>query len=88
MFLHIGGDYILKKKNIIGIFDLDNSTVMKTTRDFLNAAEKAGDVVYTSYELPKSFIVYRNDEKESGRVIYISQISAQTLTKRIKNNAV
>lgn len=88
MFLHIGGDHLIKKEDIIGIFDLDTSTVAKTTRDFLNTAEKAGDIVYVSYELPKSFIVCKDDRKESGRTIYISQISAQTLEKRVNSKTV
>lgn len=88
MFLHIGGDYVIKKEDIIGIFDLDTSTVEKTTRDFLKFAEKAGDVIYVSYELPKSFIVCNDKRKKNGRVIYISQISASTLEKRVNTGTV
>lgn len=42
---------------IIGIFDMDTSTVGKHTRDFLAKAEKGGRVVNVSYELPKSFVL-------------------------------
>ena len=65
--------------DIIGIFDLDTSTISKNTRDFLSQSEKDGKVINVSFELPKSFILCR--EKESYRV-YISQISSQTLLKR------
>lgn len=81
MYLHLGGDKVVKTKDIIGIFDMDTSTVSKNTRDYLNEAEKAGEVVTVSYDLPKSFIVV-NSKKSKEKTIYISQISSQTLNKR------
>ena len=36
MYLHIGNGVSVKEKDIIGIFDLDTSTVSKTTKKFLN----------------------------------------------------
>ena len=42
MFIHLGQDTVVKKEDIIGIFDLDTATVSKRTRDFLSKAEKAG----------------------------------------------
>jgi hypothetical protein len=76
MYLDIGGDYIINTKDIIGVFDLDTSTVSKTTRDFLSKANKEKEIVYTSFELPKSFILCEDK-------IYISQISSSTLQRRI-----
>ena len=40
MYLHIGEDTVIKSDEIIGIFDMDTSTVNKATRDFLKTAEK------------------------------------------------
>ena len=79
MYIHLGQDTVVKKKDIIGIFDLDTATVSKRTRDYLAKAEKAGIVIYVSTELPKSFIVV---QKEGKQKIYISQISSATLLKR------
>ena len=79
MYLHVGKEIILKTEDIIGIFDLDTATVSKRTRDYLNKAEKAGEVVNVTTELPKSFIVCR---EKKGKKIYISQISSSTLEKR------
>ncbi len=79
MYLHVGKEIILKSKDIIGIFDLDTATVSKRTRDYLNRAEKAGEVINVTTELPKSFIVCKG---EKGKKIYISQISSSTLEKR------
>ena len=74
---------MVKKSDIIGIFDMDNTTVSKRTRDFLNKAEKKGRVVNVSFELPKSFVVCKK-EKENF-IIYISQLSSATLLKRCES---
>ena len=44
MYLHIGIDKIIKTENILGIFDLDNTTVQKSSKEYLARAEKAGEV--------------------------------------------
>lgn len=80
MYLHLGQDIIVNKKDIIGIFDLDTATVAKNTREYLAEKEKKGGVVTVSYELPKSFIVCCNEN--NGETVYISQLSAATLQKR------
>ncbi len=80
MYLHLGGEYVIKEEEVIGIFDLDTSTVSKHTRSFLNKKEKEKKVINVSYELPKSFILVENQKKEEK--IYISQISTSTLNKR------
>lgn len=85
MYLHLGGDISIKNSDILGVFDLDNATVEKTTRDYLTKAEKDGDVVNVSFELPKSFIVCRDKSRKSGRRVYISQIATSTLLKRSKH---
>ncbi len=79
MYIHLGQDTVVRKSDIIGIFDLDTATVSKRTRDYLAKAEKAGRVVNVSTELPKSFIVCQKEDKQ---IIYISQISTATLLKR------
>ena len=79
MYLHLGSDVVILKKNIVGIFDLDTATISKHTKNYLALAEKEGSVVTVSYELPKSFVV----SMENGRTaVYISQLSSQTLLKR------
>ena len=80
MYLHLGEKTAVRTSNIIGVFDLDNTTVSKNTRDYLAIQQKAGNVVNVSYELPKSFIIC---EENKEKKIYISQLSSQTLYKRI-----
>ena len=42
MYLHLGQDTVVTLDEIIGIFDLDTTTVSKSTRNYLTNAEKAG----------------------------------------------
>ncbi|MBR3781007.1 MAG: DUF370 domain-containing protein [Clostridia bacterium] len=80
MYLHLGMDKVITFDEIIGIFDLDTTTVSKRTRDYLAKAEKAGIVENVCYDIPKSFIVCR--DKNGNEKVYISQISSTTLLKR------
>ena len=80
MYLPIGGDLAIRESAVIGIFDLDNTTVSKRTREFLEAAEQEGQVVPCD-DLPKSLIL--TDEYEMPR-IYLTSLSAYTLEKRMK----
>ena len=80
MYLHLGQDTVVNMDEIVGIFDLDTSTVSKFTRDYLAKAEKNGWVVNVSFDLPKSFIVCR--DKQNNTQVYISPISSSTLLKR------
>lgn len=82
MYLHLGQDTVVSDSEVLGIFDLDTSTVSKATRDYLSTAEKEKRVINVSFELPKSFVVCA--EKEGVRV-YLSPISSSTLKKRMKN---
>jgi hypothetical protein len=71
---------MLPTSEIIGIFDLENTSISKRTRDFLNKAEKDGRVITITYDLPRTFVIAGKTFKDSK--IYISQISSQTLLKR------
>ena len=84
MYLHLGKDTVINDTDIIGIFDLDTSTVSRHTRKYLNIAEKNKETVTVSYELPKSFVVCVK-QKSKEKKIYISQISPLTLLKRSEN---
>ena len=45
MYLSIGNDMAVRESSIIGIFDLDNTTTSKRTREFLEKNEKEGQVI-------------------------------------------
>lgn len=84
MYLHLGNEEIVRVDEVVGIFDIDNTSTSKTTRRYLAGAEKEGIVVNVTQELPKSFVVTapkKDGRKKRGKV-YISQISSQTLKRR------
>ena len=77
MYIYLGGDTAISTRDIIGVFDMDTSTVNKATRDYLTKAEKEKRVIYVNYELPKSFIVCRDK-------IYVCPLNTVTILKRCK----
>ena len=79
MYLHLGNDVVINTEKIVAMFDIDACTVSKKTRDFLTAAQKNGEVINVSYELPRSFVVCNDKGKTS---VYISQLSTKTLSRR------
>ena len=80
MYLNIGNDMAVREKTVIGIFDLDNTSTSRRTREFLDKAEAEGQVVPCD-DLPKSFIV--TQEYGMDRV-YLTTLSSATLEKRMK----
>lgn len=84
MFLHLGQDTVIIEDDIIGIFDLDTTTVSKPTRDYLKTMQNGGNVVNVSYDLPKSFIITCK-KKAKKKTMFISPISTATLLKRSEN---
>lgn len=82
MYIELGQETVITDKNILGIFDLDNTTVSKSTREYINTASKNGECITVSFEeLPKSFVV---TDDGSERKIYISPFNTLTIFKRIK----
>ncbi len=79
MFLHIGGDVTVPVKNIIAIFDIDNTTISKDTREFLKIAEEEGFIESVNEDLPKAFVITEFEKKSK---IYLTPISSVTLYKR------
>ena len=79
MFLHLGNEVTLRTRDIIGIFDMDTSTVSKDTQDFLKRCEEDDIVTTVSSDLPKSFVLCLYN----GQIqVFISAISSVTLRKR------
>ena len=81
MYLHLGQNTVLANDEVIGIFDLETTTISKITRDFLTGCEKRHEVINVTEELPKSFVLCACGRDREQRV-YISQISTGTLEKR------
>ena len=80
MYISIGNDFAVRESTIIGIFDLDNTTVTARGREFLERAEKEGQIVPWD-DLPRSFIL----TSEYGMTkVYQTNLSTQTLAKKLK----
>ena len=81
MYLHIGNGESVRPKDIIGIFDLDTSTVSSITKKYISVNEKQGKVEYSDSDLPRSFIVTKKGNKEK---VILSRISSVGLKMRLE----
>ena len=80
MYLPIGNDMSVRTSSVVGIFDMDNTTTSKRTREFLRRAQEEGCLISCD-DLPKSYVV----TVEFGMLrIYESAYSVSTLEKRLK----
>lgn len=79
MYLYLGQSTVINSKDIVGIFDLDNTSTSRLTKQFLRVAQKTGQIVEVSSEIPKSFVVCREGTRTK---VYLSQIATATLKKR------
>ena len=82
MYLHLGQSVAVPHREILGIFDLDITSQSYRTRQYLNRAERNGEVVSISEELPKSFVVCAEPKTKGNQTVYIAQLSSQTLLRR------
>lgn len=80
MYLSIGNDMAVRDRSVIGIFDIDNTTVTARGREFLSRAEKEGQVVPCD-DLPKSYVLTVEYGMER---VFLSDLSSATLEKRMK----
>ena len=83
MYLHLGQSVVVPHRDVVGIFDLDTATSSHRTRAFLERAEKEGNLVDLSMDLPKSLVLCQS---ELGMVVYLSQLSSITLRGRAEEN--
>lgn len=81
-YLHLGGDTVVRTRDIVGIFDMEKTTESALSRQFLADAQKGGRVFTVSYELPKSYVVCC--EADGTETVYIAQVSAATLRRRLE----
>ena len=82
MYLHIGNKKTVRTKDIVGIFDADSATVSRVTVKYLSDAEKRGLVEMAIEEIPKSFVLY----KENGAYrICFSQLAPAVLMGRLNS---
>ena len=78
-FLNITKNLYLKSSSVIGIFDLDSSTVSKSTRIFLRKCQEEKKLISVSSDIPKSFIITKDNDEEK---VYFVQFSSSSLAGR------
>ena len=77
MYIHIGGEYSIPEKMIVGVFGFDEITdVNNDNVKMLKKAETENRLENVSFDLPRSIIV-------TVERIYLSPISPRTIRKRI-----
>jgi len=77
MYIHIGGEYSVPEKTILGIFDFDSITHEGSfTNEFLKRAQEENKIEYITYDIPRSMILALDR-------VYISSVSARTIRNRI-----
>lgn len=82
MYLHLGNHISIPTDDIIGIFDIDNVTTARSTREYLKSAEDEGMVIAVGGDLPKSLVVCC--PRGSWQRVYVSPLTPQTLLGRVE----
>lgn len=81
MYISIGGDMMVRDRDIIGVFDLDATADSEKTMAYLQSAERNGALLNIAEDIPKSFLV---TEEYGMEKVYFTQLNAATLEKRMK----
>ncbi len=80
MFLSIGDDFIVRKKDVICVLDADTATKSAATRALWKKQQDDGLVVDCSGEIPLSLVLVKEEGKEA--VLYLSRLSTRTIFTR------
>lgn len=75
MFIHLGGEKIIRAAELIAIFDVSIEASSKISKNFIANASKEKMTETIGEEEPKSVVVTMNK-------VYYSPISSTTLKKR------
>ncbi|GAB7388490.1 hypothetical protein BSNK01_23280 [Bacillaceae bacterium] len=75
MFIHIGGDTMVRMRDVVAIFDKKTEETSQDTRAFLEGSDRLNKLVRTSSEPTKSYVITTDR-------VYCSPISVVTLKRR------
>ena len=79
MYLHIGKDFVIKKKDIIGIFNIEYIKNTKEYKTMYANLEEINNLINVSDKSDKTFILLKHNESIKG---YITNIGSNTIGKR------
>ena len=81
MYTEIGLNLSLREEHILGVFDLDNTSWSKITRNFLHTAQENGEVVEATDSLPKSFVLA---QQYGQNRVYLTKSNSAVLQKKLQ----
>ena len=81
MLIHIGNGYLVRDRDVVGIFDLDGAVTPEITTDFLKRMESEGKCDSAVLDLPRSFVL---EEAQGEEKVILSHISSGALASRDK----
>jgi len=79
MFLHIGKDKVIEKKDLICILDIESLKINDKINNIIQKLEKEKNIIDISDDNRKTLILINENSSLKG---YISNISSTTLGKR------
>lgn len=85
MYLHLGQNVMVRSQDLIGIFDLDNTTWSFRTRRFLEREEREGRIFSVGDDLPRSFVLADGGDKTP--LVYLTPLSPAALAARAGRNS-
>lgn len=75
MFIHLGGDTVIRSKDVIAILDRQVKETSECTGEFLEFFEKEDKVEEIAKDMTKSIVI-------TADKVYLSPISSSTLKRR------
>lgn len=77
-YVHLGADVSVFSGDILGVFDLENVSVVRSVNDYLGAEQRAGRVYYCSLDMPRTFVVCTDR-------VYVTNVGGKTIVNRFSN---
>lgn len=77
MYIHLGGEKVIRSSELIAIFDTSIEKSSKISKQFISQSHQDKKLVQIGEEEAKSIVVTKN-------TVYYSPISSSTLKKRAK----
>lgn len=78
-YIHLGNDVDVLEDEIIGVFDIEKVSVVKSVNEYLSFCQRSGKVYYVSLDMPKSFVVTRE-------CVFICNVASGTIKKRLRDS--
>lgn len=73
MYIYLGHNKVVRKQDVVAIFDMDTATVSVHTRSYLSRAQAEGRVKTLGLDLPKSFVIMKD------KTVYLSPFNTATM---------